>query len=348
MELHHVWFVLIAVLWTGYFFLEGFDFGVGMLCRCSAADDATPRSAAVLINTIGPVWDGNEVWLLTAGGATFAAFPRLVRHAVQRLLPAAAAHPRRADRAQPRLRLPRQARRRRAGSASWDKAIFVGSARARVPVGRGPRQHRARRAHRRGQGVTSATSSTCSTRTPSSAAWSPSALFPIHGALFAALKTIGQIRDDARRVATRARASPPPCWPSSFLVWTSARSTATAGSLVDHRRRRRSPSSARSSPTSAAARAGPSPAPSRPSRMAVATSSCRSSRTSCPARSTRPGRSPSTTPSSTPYTLKIMTWSRLVFTPLVLLYQGWTYWVFRKRIGTQHIPAAAQPAALSH
>lgn len=72
MELHVVWFVLIAVLWTGYFFLEGFDFGVGVLTRVLARNRAERR---VLINTIGPVWDGNEVWLLTAGGATFAAFP---------------------------------------------------------------------------------------------------------------------------------------------------------------------------------------------------------------------------------------------------------------------------------
>ncbi|MBC7274430.1 MAG: cytochrome d ubiquinol oxidase subunit II, partial [Streptomyces sp.] len=72
MELHDVWFVLIAVLWIGYFFLEGFDFGVGVLTRLLARDRAEKR---VLINTIGPVWDGNEVWLLTAGGATFAAFP---------------------------------------------------------------------------------------------------------------------------------------------------------------------------------------------------------------------------------------------------------------------------------
>src|SRR3982751_5462789 len=72
MELHDVWFVLIAVLWTGYFFLEGFDFGVGVLTKLLARDRAEKR---VLINTIGPVWDGNEVWLLTAGGATFAAFP---------------------------------------------------------------------------------------------------------------------------------------------------------------------------------------------------------------------------------------------------------------------------------
>jgi cytochrome d ubiquinol oxidase subunit II len=67
-----IWFVLIAVLWTGYLFLEGFDLGVGMLMKLFARDD---RERRLLLNTIGPVWDGNEVWLLTAGGATFAAFP---------------------------------------------------------------------------------------------------------------------------------------------------------------------------------------------------------------------------------------------------------------------------------
>src|SRR4051794_41817463 len=72
MELHDVWFVLIAVLWTGYFFLEGFDFGVGVLTKLLARDRAEKR---VLINTIGPVWDGNEGWLLTAGGGAFAALP---------------------------------------------------------------------------------------------------------------------------------------------------------------------------------------------------------------------------------------------------------------------------------
>ena len=67
-----VWFVAIAVLWTGYLFLEGFDLGVGMLMKAFARNNTERR---VLLNTIGPVWDGNEVWLLTAGGATFAAFP---------------------------------------------------------------------------------------------------------------------------------------------------------------------------------------------------------------------------------------------------------------------------------
>jgi cytochrome bd ubiquinol oxidase subunit II len=72
MDLQTIWFILIAILFTGYFFLEGFDFGVGMLLPFVSKDDTDRR---VVINAIGPVWDGNEVWLLTAGGAMFAAFP---------------------------------------------------------------------------------------------------------------------------------------------------------------------------------------------------------------------------------------------------------------------------------
>ena len=67
-----VWFVLVAVLWLGYFFLEGFDYGVAMLIPVLGKNEKEKR---VVVNTIGPVWDGNEVWLLTAGGAMFAAFP---------------------------------------------------------------------------------------------------------------------------------------------------------------------------------------------------------------------------------------------------------------------------------
>ncbi|MBD3224236.1 MAG: cytochrome d ubiquinol oxidase subunit II [Caldithrix sp.] len=72
MELNTLWFILIAVLFTGFFFLEGFDYGVGILLPFIAKDD---RSRRMVINTIGTFWDGNEVWLLTAGGAMFAAFP---------------------------------------------------------------------------------------------------------------------------------------------------------------------------------------------------------------------------------------------------------------------------------
>src|SRR5580704_6385682 len=72
MNLATFWFILIAILFTGYFVLEGFDFGVGILMSLLSRDETDRR---VMINTIGPVWDGNEVWLITAGGAMFAAFP---------------------------------------------------------------------------------------------------------------------------------------------------------------------------------------------------------------------------------------------------------------------------------
>jgi cytochrome bd ubiquinol oxidase subunit II len=72
MDLNTLWFILIAVLFSGFFFLEGFDYGVCILMPFLGKNDTDRR---ILINTIGPVWDGNEVWLLTAGGAIFAAFP---------------------------------------------------------------------------------------------------------------------------------------------------------------------------------------------------------------------------------------------------------------------------------
>jgi cytochrome bd ubiquinol oxidase subunit II len=72
MDLQIFWFVLIAILWGGYFLLEGFDFGVGMLLPFLPRDE---EERGVMFQAIGPVWDGNEVWLVVAGGATFAAFP---------------------------------------------------------------------------------------------------------------------------------------------------------------------------------------------------------------------------------------------------------------------------------
>jgi len=72
MEYQVIWFILWGLLWAVYFMLDGFDFGAGMLQRFLARSNTEKR---IIINTIGPVWDGNEVWLITAGGATFAAFP---------------------------------------------------------------------------------------------------------------------------------------------------------------------------------------------------------------------------------------------------------------------------------
>jgi cytochrome d ubiquinol oxidase subunit II len=72
MDLNTIWFILIAVLFVGFFFLEGFDYGVGILLPFLGKED---RERRAIINSIGTFWDGNEVWMLTAGGAMFAAFP---------------------------------------------------------------------------------------------------------------------------------------------------------------------------------------------------------------------------------------------------------------------------------
>src|SRR5512144_1945667 len=72
MDLQVFWFLLITILWAGYFLLEGFDFGVGMLLPFLPRDE---RERRAMFEAIGPVWDGNEVWLVVAGAATFAAFP---------------------------------------------------------------------------------------------------------------------------------------------------------------------------------------------------------------------------------------------------------------------------------
>lgn len=74
MDLQIVWFILVTILFIGFFFLEGFDYGVGTILPFFAKTDTERR---MLINTIGPVWDGNEVWMITAGGAMFAAFPHV-------------------------------------------------------------------------------------------------------------------------------------------------------------------------------------------------------------------------------------------------------------------------------
>ncbi len=74
MELNVIWFILLTVLFIGFFFLEGFDYGVGALLPFLGKTDLERR---IVINTIGPVWDGNEVWMITAGGAMFAAFPHM-------------------------------------------------------------------------------------------------------------------------------------------------------------------------------------------------------------------------------------------------------------------------------
>ena len=114
MQLHTVWFVIVAFFWVGFFVLEGFDFGVGMLHTIVGKTDAE-RNAA--LDTIGPFWDGNEVWLIVAGAATFAAFPGWYATMFSALYLALRARAGRADGPRGRVRIQGQVQTTRAGSA---------------------------------------------------------------------------------------------------------------------------------------------------------------------------------------------------------------------------------------
>ncbi len=107
MELHTIWFVIVAFFWVGFFVLEGFDFGVGVLHTIIGRTETERR---VALNTIGPWWDGNEVWLIVAGAGMFAAFPLLVRDDVLRPVSRVAARAARADGTRRLARVQRQTR----------------------------------------------------------------------------------------------------------------------------------------------------------------------------------------------------------------------------------------------
>ncbi|MCZ9350280.1 cytochrome d ubiquinol oxidase subunit II [Streptomyces mutabilis] len=333
MELHDVWFVLIAVLWTGYFFLEGFDFGVGVLTKLLARNRAEKR---VLINTIGPVWDGNEVWLLTAGGATFAAFPEwyatLFSGFYLPLLAILVCLIIRGVAFEYRVKRPEERWQR-----NWETAIFWTSL---IPaflwgvafgnIVRGVKIDR----------DLEYVGSVWDLLNPYALLGGlvTLTLFTFHGTVFTALKTVGEIRERARTLALRVGLITA-VLALAFLVWTQVANgdgkslvalvvavAALVVALMANRVGREGWSFALSGVTIVATVA-----------MLFLT--------------LFPNVMPSTldadwsltvtNASSSAYTLKIMTWLAAVATPLVLLYQGWTYWVFRKRIGTQHIAETA-------
>jgi cytochrome d ubiquinol oxidase subunit II len=333
MELHDVWFVLIAVLWTGYFFLEGFDFGVGVLTKLLARNRPERR---VLINTIGPVWDGNEVWLLSAGGATFAAFPEwyatLFSGFYLPLLLILVCLIVRGVAFEYRVKRPEENWQR-----NWEHAIFWTSLLPAflwgVAFGNIVRGVKIDRNFEYVGGLGDllnpyALLGGLVTLT----------LFTFHGAVFTALKTVGDIRERARKLATKVGLVAA-VLALLFLLWTQVDSgdakslvalavavAALVAALMANQAGREGWSFALSGITIVAAVAMlfltlfPNVMPSTLNEDWSLTV---------------------TNASSSPYTLKIMTWCAGVATPLVLLYQGWTYWVFRKRIGTHHI---AEPA----
>ncbi|MEG3629866.1 cytochrome d ubiquinol oxidase subunit II [Streptomyces poriticola] len=333
MELHDVWFVLIAVLWTGYFFLEGFDFGVGVLTRLLARNRPEKR---VLINTIGPVWDGNEVWLLTAGGATFAAFPEwyatLFSGFYLPLLAILVCLIIRGVAFEYRVKRPEER-----WQCNWETAIFWTSL---IPaflwgvafgnIVRGVKIDR----------ELEYVGSVGDLLNPYALLGGlvTLTLFTFHGTVFTALKTVGEIRERARGLALRIGVVTA-ALASLFLLWTQIENgdakslvalvvavAALVVALMANQAGREGWAFALSGITIVATVAMlfltlfPNVMPSTLNAEWSLTV---------------------TNASSSPYTLKIMTWLAVIATPVVLLYQGWTYWVFRKRIGTQHLADAS-------
>ena len=344
MELTTVWFILIAVLWIGYFVLEGFDFGVGMLLPVLARDD---RERRVLINTIGPVWDGNEVWLITAGGATFAAFPEWYASLFSGLyLPLfllLLALILRGVAFEYRHQKPGRGWKR-----GWDNLITGASFVASLVLGvafanfvRGlPLDADATIQQSLGNLV---------------GLFTPYALlggilfvvlFLTHGAAFIALKTSGEIRQRARRLASRT-GSVAVLAMAAFMAWTllsfSAHSRGVEGAAPP----------ASLWPAAVLAVLGVvllwvMNAVGREGWAFVGGGVAIAALIVTIFTAMFPDVMPSTLDpawsltiaeaASSPYTLRIMTVAAAVFTPIVIGYQAWTYWVFRKRLSVHDIP----------
>lgn len=331
MELTTVWFMLIAVLWIGYLVLEGFDFGVGILMPILGRNDTERR---VVLNTIGPIWDGNEVWLLVAGGATFAAFPEwyatLFSGFYLPLLLILLALIIRGVGFEYRGKRPDVSWRR-----GWDIAIFVGSLLPAILWG----VALANIVH----GVPidadmEYVGGFFNLLNPYAllGGLTTLALFTTHGAIFIALKTTGDIRARANALAIQVGLVAA-VLAVAFIAWTSISSGKLAVYVIG-------------AAAAAAFVAGLAAAKlERDGWAFVGTAFTIGLAAVMLFTALFPNVMPSSlneswnlttsNASSTAYTLKIMTWVAAVFTPIVLLYQSWSYWVFRKRIGVQHIPS---------
>lgn len=337
MDLALVWFLIIAVLWTGYLVLEGFDFGVGMLMSLLPRGDAAHREKErrVLVNSIGPVWDGNEVWLLTAGGATFAAFPEwyatLFSGFYLPLLLILVALIVRGVAFEYRGKISDASWARRCDAAiqvgSWVPAVLWGVAFANLVRG-----VQLDEAHQYVGGFWALIN-------PFSLLGGATTLvlFLLHGSVFVALKTDGEIRGRARRFAgvlsvmALLVAGGWALWAQlAFSVtWTWAvvavAAVALVGVVLTNRAGREGWAFGLSAVTIVAAvvlifgSMFPDVMPGLDGGPSLSIAEA----------------------ASTPYTLTVMTWVAVLLTPLVILYQGWTYWVFRRRLTVDHIPAPA-------
>jgi cytochrome bd ubiquinol oxidase subunit II len=338
MGLQEFWFIIVAVLFLGFFILEGFDFGVGMLMvpfgRVGKGDAEAHRRAA--LNTIGPVWDGNEVWLITAGGAMFAAFPGWYATVFSTLyLPLLAIL------FAMILRIVAIEWRGKIDDPQWrawaDVGIAVGSWLPAILWGvafailvRGLPVEANHHVHLSITDVLNVYTLLGGLAT--------AGLFLFHGAVFVALKTAGPIRDDAFQFAVWL-SLPVTALIAAFGLWTqlaygkgwtwlvlAAAVIAQLAAVALMWRR------------------------AREGWAFVCTTLVVAAVVILLFGALYPNLVPSTlnpdwsvtiyNASSSHYTLTIMTWAALIFAPLVIIYQAWTYWVFRQRISADRIPAS--------
>jgi cytochrome bd ubiquinol oxidase subunit II len=332
MDLAYLWFWIIGILFVGYFVLDGFDFGVGMSLPFLGKDDVGRRQ---IINTIGPVWDLNETWLIVAGACLFAAFPEwyatlfsgfylaLLLILLTLIMRGVSFE----------YRHQRDGLRWKKG---FDTLIVIGSAVPALLWGVAFANIV--------QGVPidenfhfTGTLLTLLNPYGLLGGLTTLLLFFTHGVSFVALKTDGQVREDARKLAWRSGLLTLVV-AAAFLVWTVlahfslpvllvavVAAVALVGSIVANRVGREGWAFGFGALTVATAvltlwvALFPNVMPS----------------------STDPAYSLTIeNASSSDYTLTIMSWAALVFLPLVVLYQGWTYWIFRKRVSRTRIERA--------
>jgi cytochrome d ubiquinol oxidase subunit II len=332
MDLNYLWFWIIAALFIGYFVLDGFDFGVGMSLPFLGKDDTDRR---VLINTIGPVWDLNETWLIVAGAALFASFPEWYATMFSgfylplliillALIARGVSFEYRHQRPEARWK------------AWFDGMIVVGSA---VPallwgvafanVVRGVPLDSGHyyigtffdllNPYALLGGLTTLL------------------LFFTHGVVFVALKTEGEIRGRARSLAIRAGVVTI-LVAASFLVWTTLAYGTLASALLALGAALTLVASfianLRGKEGWAFGLMGATIA------LAVLTLFASLFPDVMPASNDPANSLTIENASSTPYTLGVMSWTALIAAPVIVLYQGWTYWIFRKRVSRAHIEEA--------
>ena len=332
MDLPTLWFIIIAFFWTGYFVLEGFDFGVGTLLHTIAPDT---KARTTMLRTIAPVWDGNEVWLIVAAGATFAAIPAwyatLFSAFYLPMLLILVALIIRALGLEYRNKHTDPTWRRR-----WDLAITIGSIAPAATWGL-VIANMTNGIPINADGVYTGTTLDLFGPYALLGAATTTILFSAHGAVFTALKTTSTLRT---RAISAADILAPLAFPVAavFLAWTAIRADDTVvfglaltaiavlGAAVAANKKRREGWAFAATSVAIAATVAVQFTAAFPAVMPSSLAPEWSLTVASAA--------------SSPYTLTVMTVVALIVTPMVLAYQAWTYWVFRQRLTQEPVGVA--------